>query len=250
MTYAIVQSKRTHQPTDAASWTATFDNPTTSGNLLVAISWARDTPNNPMTGLGITDAGTNSWTSAAQQNHTVPGGWTFSRIGIHYVENCVGKATHIVTLTPTSSGTFSGLGDLEIFEISGIKTSGALDGAATSNAGDSTTPTGGSISPSGAGVHIAATGFGHFATITTTEDAGWDQLFDPATTYGAHAIYRDAANGVARNPGWTFNDTPQDKWSAVHAVFLEATAPAGTALQESQWLTLEQQTNPLTVSVW
>lgn len=222
MAYSIVQNKRAVQASDATSWSATFDNPTVSGNTIVCLAFAVDSSNDTMTGMSFADAGTNSFTSVAEQNH--PGGFADRRIAMHYVPNCVGKTTHVITVTPTASGAgFLGVGDIEIIEIGNVTTS-PLDGTPTTNNGTVSPESSGAITPTNSGVRIAAMSYSAFGTCTTTPNGTWTNIFVPVALFGTVSIYKSAVGGVSDSPAWTTDINPDAAWAAVHAVFDQSVA--------------------------
>lgn len=248
MAFILVQSKQFQQVGDATSWSATFNNPTVSGNLITVGALAIDSGFDVMTGMAVDDAGTNTFTSIIQANMAAAA--AFCREGMLYVPNCVGKATHQITVTPTAGGAgFLGVGDIQIMEWSNMLAS-PLDPATPTTAAGTTSPASAPIiTPGGAGFHLAIGGFKDFAALSITPDAGWTQILHPLGFYGTHAMYRASANGVGQTPGWTMSETMDDGWVSLHAVFLE-TVGGVVALNESEWNILEAQTNPLTISKW
>ena len=219
MTYQIVQKTRVVQATNVALWSATFPNTTTSGNLLVAMAFARDSLFNVMTGLPMSDVGTNAWISGSEQN--LPPTFNFNRVGLSYVPNCVGKASHVVTVTPSTTAAFLGAGDLAIFEISNIVVPGSFI-VANPQTGTTAAAQAAGIVANSSGITLAALGFWDNAgaeTITPGIGNGFNTLFDPAAASGTHISFANAGAGAMALPNWTFSTAPNNGWVALELSF-------------------------------
>lgn len=224
---SLLQSKTVRQDSVVASWSATFDNATQNGSAIFALATAYDGNFNIMTGLGVNDGGTNTFSSAIQAN--AGGGNAYHRAGILYVLNAVGKSGHQITLTPTISGSFSGAGSLTIMEFSGVSSSSALDGTAAAT-GTDTAPASGDVTPTEAGVHLAVLLSRIFAPATVTPGSGWTSLVADGTSFNQYGVqYRTAAAATARNAQWTLSEAPSGGWISVQAAFKDAAAGGGAA---------------------
>lgn len=220
MSYSIVQSKVFPQTSDVTSWSATFDNPTVSGNMLVCIAQALDSGSDPMTGMAFDDAGTNTFSSVIEQNYA--GGSSFIRLGMFYVPNCVGKPSHQITVTPTASAPgFSGQGTLTLIEVANVQVA-PLDGTPLGNTGTVSPGSCGGITASAAGLHLAAMGYSDFSAETINQDAGWTNISNPSAIQGVSVMHRAAVGTVTQTPGWTLSATPFNGWAALHAVFKDS----------------------------
>lgn len=192
MSAALVQSKASAPGSVSTAQNLTFDSPTTSGHLIEVTVVLRQDATGGRT-IAVTDSQGNTYSTAVTSGPST----AFSRQTIKfYVANCVGGASHQITVTPSGTVTLAFLID----EWSGLETTSPLDKTATgSNTGTSVTT--GSTGTLAQADELVTCGVGTPGVAhTLTPGSGWTA--DPATATGVSNEYKvvsatTAVSGVA-----------------------------------------------------
>jgi hypothetical protein len=139
MGYTLSQTPTGSQNASSASARATtYSSSTTSGNTLIVVGVSNGT-GNPT--LSISDSNTNSWTQVFLANDTTNN----TRVYGWVAPNCVGGASHSVTLTPSAAAFIS----MGIMETAGGATSSPQDGSGATLVNSNTNaPSTGSVTTS------------------------------------------------------------------------------------------------------
>jgi hypothetical protein len=214
---ALVQSKQC-RPSAGTSQACTFDAAATPGNTIVATAMVLSTS---VTVSGVSD-GTNSY-SAALSNVVMShaGVGDDSARGHFYYALSSGTPS---TVTFTLSGTPSDDTYIVLYELSGVRSSGALDQAVNSGAGDhSTTP---SIEfTTDFADEFAIAMFGGSNTEAFTAGSGWTTTFDDAGA--ATFLHRVLTTAGSFTADGTYTDAKS--WNVAVVTFRGLAAGGGEA---------------------
>lgn len=235
MGVAIVQSTGVQRSGGSSSdLTLSFPLATNPGNLLACVLSVGAYSTGPSNDPTVDDNKGNTWVQAVR---SLGGVANSQRCFIYYIENALGGGSHSVTIHfPTTC-----FASLAIMEVSGVKSSGALNQTSNAN-GTSTTPSSGSVTTSTDGDFY----LGGFETdqplagsiATETSPQVWTDIYTQVCAAGLEGIsaesYGDGINAAAGSYAatWALGGTAQF-WTAVLASF--KAAPFVPNTQKKEW---------------
>ena len=215
MAISIVQTKTARDT--SGSFSVTFDSTTTSGNLIVVSFPFRVILDTGESDISVTDNKSNTFTKAFWKENVSE---NINHAACWYVQNATGGSSHSITITITErSGEDTAKVNAVIYEVSGVKTSGALDATNTGD-GTGTAATSGNVTPAANGTLLIANCKAQTETTTLTDEGGWTARYN---ANGSSTVDKIQATAAAEDADFTLSSS--EAWAAGIAAF----APTVTA---------------------
>jgi hypothetical protein len=210
--------------------TATFDNATTAGSVIVAFPVGDDASSATLSSVSDNRSG-----SYTQQFGDIISSSRFVLAAFTNIAGTRGTA-HSVTATFTAAVTFTGL---MLAEFSGVNTSSILAGSGSAEApSDYAVPyqvIGPSVTPTANGIHIAAFFQDGASNSAFVGSSGWTEQFElPLGQFAGAGLYtRTATNGAAQQLTVDVTNNVVDVGGIIHLVIREGVGASGHTLEKT-----------------